>query len=689
MYVYDIINLYIKNGVRVLKTLKKTVSLLLIALMLASFMLPAFAAGDTITDLAAVFTVDGSTQRVRWWYSGSEYFLFLPTDTPMQTAVLDIDASATVTCDGKTVMDNDLLSVLPVGEQVTLQCEGESFLLTVLQSETVPSLHITTESGSMDAVHANKNHKEAADIVIIADGEVILEKELDYIKGRGNSTWAMEKKPYNIKFDKKIDLFGMGSAKKWSLLANHIDRSLLRNHIALSLAEDVEIPYTSMHLYVDLFVNDEYYGSYTLCESVEIGETRVDIHNLADDTEDANDGYDIEEFPLGGDHTANFRLQKYGTQKWVEIPNNPDNITGGYLLEYELANRYPNEVSGFVTDRGQPIVVKEPEYASEAQVKYVAALYQDFEDAVCSVTGYNSKGKHYSEYIDMESFVKMYLFQEYVKNLDAGRSSFYLCLDRDSGRFVAAPVWDFDLSLGKSYNAFGMNLSTSDGWWASVLYEDNKESTCLYLPTILNILFRQDGFFEEAKTMWKTVYAPLLNEAYFDEIYAYSETMAASVAINCIRWKKYTATDFERVKKLVLNYMEDTILTFMRERKEFLDTGLAQNAVRVFFDANGGTGVQFNTKALQLGTYYTAPECNFTNGSLYFKEWNTKADGSGISVKAGSTCLLRDYGTVFYAQWTDKDPNELTQTGKNRLKEMFMEILERFLAIAKLFTEIQ
>ncbi|MBQ6863195.1 MAG: CotH kinase family protein [Clostridia bacterium] len=661
---------------------KKIISLVLCLLMLCSFAFAANAVTQTLQELSVVLTVGTSSQTIRWTSIADEYFLFLPGDVSLEDAVLQVEASATVEADDKVIADGSSLSVLPVGQKTTLTCGGVSYDLTVLQSSAIPSLHIATESGSMEAVHASKDHKEPAQLTIFADDKVVLEKELEYIKGRGNSTWSLAKKPYNIKFDKKTDLFGMGKAKKWSLLANHVDRSLLRNHIALSLAQDVGIPYTSSHVYVDLYVNNEYYGNYCLTESVEIGETRVDIADLAGDTEDVNEGVELDELPWGGDHTADYTKQKPGTQKWVEIPNDPDDITGGYLLEFEMPSRYPFEISGFVTDRGQPIVIKEPECASEAQAKYIAALYQEFEDAVFSATGFNDKGKHYSEYIDMESFVRMYLFQEYVKNLDAGFTSFYICKDRNSDVFVAAPVWDFDHSLGKSYNAYGMNLATASGWWASVLYQSNEESINLYQSTILNALFRQDGFFESAKKMWQTEYSPLLTKEYTDNIYAFAETMADAVAMNCVYWNTYSTTDFAKCRTRALNYMSSTVIKFMKDRKAFMDDALTDDGVRVFFDPNGGTGAQFNTTALHLGENYTLPASKFTNEGMFFKEWNTKPDGTGKAYKEGSKMLLRSIGTTLYAQWTDQDPNELNDYNKPILKDMFATILELFRKVA-------
>ena len=87
--------------------------------------------------------------------------------------------------------------------------------------------------------------------------------------------------------------------------------------------------------------------------------------------------------------------------KWINIPNDPVDITGGYLLELEFASRYNDEISGFVSNHGQWVVVKSPEYASEAEVRYIAGLYNEAEEALYSETGYNSIGKHYTDYFEL------------------------------------------------------------------------------------------------------------------------------------------------------------------------------------------------------------------------------------------------------------------------------------------------
>lgn len=634
-----------------MRSLKKmaVIAAAVVMSMLFVFFVSADEAG--ISELSVSFEAGTSTESVNWWESAGQYFIFLPSDADTDTVKLGFTASGDVKLDGKAVKSGDAVD-LTAGKSYTLVCGEKTYDLFVLKSESVPSLHITTESGSMDAVHADKSHKEAASLTIVADGETVMEDaELDYIKGRGNSTWAMIKKPYNIKFADKTDLFGMGKAKKWSLLANHSDKTFIRNTVAFDIADKVGIDFVSKSIAVDLFVNGEYYGNYLLCESVEVGSTRVDINDLEGDTEDVN-SKDLDEYSLGGNRESDYKKLPGGTQKWVNIPNDPENITGGYLLEFDLPNRYVDEVSGFVTTRNQAVVLKSPEYASEAQVKYISALYQEFEDAVYSEDGYNSKGKHYTEYIDVDSFVTMYVFQEYAKNLDSGTTSFYIYKDKDSDVFVAAPAWDYDYALGNGYEAYGSNISIPSGWWAAGLYYKSANDA-KYLSTLNAALFKHDDFYALAAEKWNGTFSPLLNDAYFAEIKAYAEEMTPSAVMNAVRWDYFKTTDADAVASEYEKQISDVLLKFMKERKSFLNEGFGENSARVFFDGNGAVGNMFNRVAVKVGDTYTLPESDFENSAYIFEGWSTTPDGSGEIYKAGEKVTIDSEKVTFYAQWKE------------------------------------
>lgn len=662
--------------------LRKCFAILFCFITLFTFVVMADAAQTGIAALTAEWTSDGQSFSVKWTQVEDRYFLFMPGDVDLSQATLHIDASEDVLLGDAPFSDATPLSELALGEELLLTCGQTQYSLTILQSSAIASLHITTESGSMAAVHADKDHKEAADIVILSDGKVQYSEPLDYIKGRGNSTWNHDKKPYNIKFESKIDLFGMGKAKKWSLLANYRDTSLIRNYIAFDIAQQLEMEFTSQNCYADLYINGEYYGNYTIYESVEVGSTRVDIENLEDANEEANDGFDIEELPLGGEHTKDYLQLTKPSQKWVWMPYNPDDISGGYLLEFDMHSRYVSEVSGFVTDRLQCVVLKSPEYASEAQVKYISSLYQEFEDAVFSETGYNSAGKHYSEYIDMESFVKMYVFQEYIKNLDAGITSFYLYKDAGDDKFYAAPVWDFDNALGKTYTLHGMQLSDPQGWWANTLYYEPPAAAEI-LPTLLSTLFGHDDFYALSAKLWNEEFSALINDELFADYSALVQKLTDAAVMDCILWNHYASSDPEKVAAKYIDYCNNRVLKFMKDRKSFLDAGFSDTAVRIFYDANGAAGAVFNTKALQLGDTLVLPDKGLTNGALFFAGWNTEPDGSGNAYPAGASITLRKATYRFYAQWVENEEDIYDQIYSKDLLLLGKAVFEQFFRLLK------
>ena len=97
------------------------------------------------------------------------------------------------------------------------------------------------------------------------------------IRGRGNSTWSFPKKPWKVKLDEKASLLGMPADKEWALLANYADRTLIRNIVAMKLSEICGFSWTPRMRSVEVYLNNEYQGVYTLCEHKKVSKDRVDI----------------------------------------------------------------------------------------------------------------------------------------------------------------------------------------------------------------------------------------------------------------------------------------------------------------------------------------------------------------------------------------------------------------------------
>lgn len=511
-----------------------------------------------------------STDIVRWWYNRNDekYYLMMPNSATLSKLKVFYDASDVVKVNGKSIVSGQETDVFKSGGRYTLTCGSRTYNLVIQKPSKIPSMFISTKTGSLRTIHADKSNKEPGLMLLVgADGSTVYNDSLETIKGRGNATWLdYPKKPYNIKLDKSTNLLGMGKSKSWSLISNWVDDTHLHNKLAYDLAQEVGIDFSANSKHVDLYINNEYQGLYVLTERNNVEDNHVDITDLEKLTEKANNVTDLSTYKQKG--TNSFSKNTY---KYYDIPNNPSDITGGYLIEFELSGRYSSEPSGFVTTRGQAVVVKSPEFATKKQVEYIRAFFQEMEDAIYAPNGYNSKGKHYTEYVDEDSLIRMYLLQEFCMNLDASISSFFFYKDSDKvgdGKLHAAPPWDFDNAFGLSGPRDGVNLWDPQEWWANAgrIHEDPS-----WTPHMLNAVYKHDEFVQKAIRIWHTDFVPAINKMIYptnnnptkivDHIEVYRDLIRDSAVMNNIFWYNSWNTIDARVSSLT---------GFMRTRATFL-----------------------------------------------------------------------------------------------------------------------
>lgn len=234
------------------------------------------------------------------------------------------------------------------------------------------------------------------------------------IKGRGNSTWQLPKKPYKMKFDEKVSLLGEPADKEWVLLANYTDKTQLRNEIAFYMGEKSSIEYTPRTNFVEVVLNGVYNGTYQLGEQLKIAKNRV---NVGDD---------------------------------------------GYLLEID-ARAEAEDITFRVNHIDYPINIKDPdvELGSE-EYEYVARYLNTVDETLFSDL-FDDSNEGYAKYIDVASFVDWYLINEIAKNADAiFYTSCYMNLSRE-GKLKMGPLWDFDIAFGNiNYN---VNAEEPEGFW--------------------------------------------------------------------------------------------------------------------------------------------------------------------------------------------------------------------------------
>lgn len=445
--------------------------------------LTAFAADKNIADDIYYPSVASASIKPQKGYDGKIY-LFLPTNANFQSLTLNFSeedfSSVTLSANEQTIsiQSGKAFDFTPLmnasGEHLvtvsaTFAGKAQTAEIIFMKSENLRSLYITSDDPVQHGrpyVDASKNNKNASGTLdlISADGQTDYNGKIKEIKGRGNSSFAsFEKKPYQIKLNEKAELIqGAGSAKKWILLNNGTDQSMLRNALTFDVASKIGLPFTSAYEYVDVYYDGEYRGTYLLTEKVEIDKSRINISNTDDLIEDLNKGTPAYENPvvktasvsskgkepMDGNQAGSFRY--VDGLKEPALPANSSHQS--YLLEIDIIGRYAEEMTGFVTNKGQAITTKTPEYLTQSQGVFIAEFWQEFEDAVYSKDGYNAKtGKYYYDYCDLDSLAKFYALNELAKNIDGFITSTYFYLPADSDKLVCAPVWDYDIAYGHNY----------------------------------------------------------------------------------------------------------------------------------------------------------------------------------------------------------------------------------------------
>jgi len=433
----------------------------------------------------------------------------------------------------------------------------------IYSGSSIGAVYVKT-SGGINPLLRSKEYKDKNSSIVITDesGKVVYDdialESVSEIKGRGNASFSNEKKPFQIKLGKKTDLFGMGKAKTWILLANYNDSAYIRNTCVFKIANALDLPYTPNSVFVDLYIDNEYQGLYQLCEKTQIGENRIEITDLENLNEKANKDVDLDSLDINM-HLFDIEYDSANLEwyKFAEGMNNPEDITGGYLIE--LDNLYSGrEISVFRTKNKNEYTVKSPEICSKEEMEYIANYFCEFEQALYSKTGYNEYGKHYTEYCDLESLVKVYVVEEISKNWDAYIGSIFFYKDTD-GMLKAGPVWDFDNTWGNipSRGTYGTNLTEPWANGASMVFG--------YVASFGKAVIEHEDAKELASTLYpiaaSCLETMLYPGGYIDTL---TETLASSAHMDMMRWPVERRSTTFRYFRTYSDDTTDSCVGFLR-----------------------------------------------------------------------------------------------------------------------------
>lgn len=430
-----------------------------------------------------------NAEQIRCWENDENtVYVFLPGYAEFSDISIQTEKDVRCWLDGTEVFDGDSCTGYNVEQvyEMTMQ-SGNSRVqkeLIFVRSGQVPTLYIDVQSGSMEYIHMDKNNKETGSVRLYgSDGEPLHSGNLEMIKGRGNSSWGVDKKPYSLTLDQNADLLGMGAAQRWILLAEGFCTSVnFRNKIVYDYAQKVGMQYTPKGEWVDLYLNGEYAGLYLLSERNEINPERIDID-----------------------------------------PETSSLVS----MEWDIRLR-EQKLLHIVTDAGQALRV----HHSSVALPQLDAQWQSVENAILAEDGIDPvSGKSWLELIDLDSWASKYLLEEVFGNHDGGSFSQFYYFDASQNKIYAGPIWDYDMAMG-GYDSWLKNYPQ-----CLIMNREYKEDG-LYTPWF-HALYKKDEFRQRVEELYQIKFLPAMKQLLESDL---SETISAvwpAFAQNAVRWGFY------------------------------------------------------------------------------------------------------------------------------------------------------
>ena len=472
------------------------------------------------------------------------------------------------------------------------------------------------------------------------------------VRVRGNSTASLAKKPYKLKFHEKVKLLGKGRAntKNWTLIANHADKTLLRNALTSLMGERAGLKFNPAAKFVDVTVNDKYVGNYHISDQVDVRPHRVNVVE--------------QDYPL----------------------TETSNITGGYLLEADGFKDFVNGTSGFYTSRSRvPVRIHYPDEDDivRKQLSYIQSSVQDFETRLFSRT-FDDSLTGYRPRVDSVSLANWYICTEISANVD-GFFSTYFYKQQDDDRLYWGPLWDYDIAYNNDNRSDrGGTNNTERQLMKNVGYGSSGGGCRDWFVKMWN-----DPWFAR---LINRRYRELVNdglEQYLNEkIDSLTALIDESQKLNYKRWGINTRVLRERVLYSTYDQYVDDLRTFLHRHMDYLTTAFAAllpdpqpvepeekvpdfkaDQHSYYAIVNGKTGTCFDVQ-MQTGEvcawernadsetqqWYIQ---NLSNGYLFITNRATgqaladpTAEGSTATTMTGSTlCLAEADSTDSHQQW--------------------------------------
>ncbi len=294
----------------------------------------------------------------------------------------------------------------------------------------IPGESIKEVKGRYEVAEDGESEIRAS--IQLYEGQSLPQEMSAMIHYRGNSSRSFRKKSYDLNFidknqnKKNVSILGMEADNNWALHGPYLDRSLLRNYLAMNLTGEI-MNYAPNVRYVEVFVNNKYEGLYLLMEKISKSEGRLALTSPENNSDMTS--YIVEyDRPYRMDST----LDNFLTYTYKSFPSAAE-------LKYPKNDEYTIEREQFVS----------------RDLSYITNVIYQYP--------YAQDNEHYKDLIDVQAFYDYFIINELFRNIDAGHYSTYFY--RDLKGKLTPVVWDFNNSVDNyqelSFSESGYSMTQS------------------------------------------------------------------------------------------------------------------------------------------------------------------------------------------------------------------------------------
>lgn len=455
-------------------------------------------------------------------YQGEDggYFVFLPSYADLSRLTVAGVPGRSVSLGGEALEDGMNCGTFDIGTEYAFQLEGEPpAVLQFLRSENTAALFLETAPGSADFIHQNKGSEVSTSVALYA--------------ADGTREHTDRRATISTRGNTTWDYEKKPYALKLSVEDDLLGMGTAANWVLLANASD---------------------------------ETNLRSKLVLDfarrmDPELAPECAYVELF-LNGEYRGLYLL----TEK-VEVGENRleiDTDSGDFLCSIDFSSRKDTLSNPFETQYGRTVEISAPKYPTAGQLAQIHELVNRMEQEILS-------GDDAGVEINLDSWARKYLVDEIFGNIDADLTSSYFYYQ--DGVFYAGPVWDYDMTLGSNFRNQKPRSFIAKNAYKSAEYHSPYYSA----------LYKNADFYGRMVEIYQETCLPLLEKMIATEVEALSQSIAASTAMNKLRWGEMFRKQYQWGGLIETN--AEDLLDYLEKRVDFLS--------RVWIEGKEYYSVQF------------------------------------------------------------------------------------------------